>query len=225
MALRNGARFSVGMADVFPDGCYLVPGSISEAQDYDEKTKTRHPAKDKVTGTRVFQCRVVDMNPELEGRSRETVVKILTDYQPVPPGRSVRAGGVRGPDGHPVRQRQGPDGVLAARHRRQGRGPPGPRSGSVQGRGVTAARRVPALAVPVDSRAAVTFLGYANRSPLLAITTGRALLVTLTLPDRLEAGHVEFARQLACRSMAYAVEVERRYRGLAPLPAGEQVTA
>ena len=52
MALRNGARFSVGMADVFPDGCYLVPGSISEAQDYDEKTKTRHPAKDKVTGTR-----------------------------------------------------------------------------------------------------------------------------------------------------------------------------
>ena len=88
MALRNGARFSVGMADVFPDGCYLVPGSISEAQDYDEKTKTRSPAKDKVTGSRVFQCRVVDMDPELEGRSRETVVKILTDYQPVPPGRA-----------------------------------------------------------------------------------------------------------------------------------------
>ena len=90
---------------------------------------------------------------------------------------------------------------------------------------MTAARRVPALAVPVDARSAVTFLGYANRSPLLAITTGRSLLVTLTLPERLEAGHVEFARQLACRAMAYAVEVERRYRGLAPLPAGEQVTA
>ena len=88
MALRNGSRFAVSMADVFPDGCALVPGSISEAQDYDEKTKTRHPAKDKVTGTRVFQCRVVDMDGELEGRSRETVVKILADYQPVPPGRS-----------------------------------------------------------------------------------------------------------------------------------------
>jgi hypothetical protein len=75
MALKNGSRFAVGMADVFPDGCYLVPGSIAEAQDYDEKTKTRHPAKDKVTGTRVFQCRVVDMDPELEGRSRETVVR------------------------------------------------------------------------------------------------------------------------------------------------------
>jgi hypothetical protein len=90
---------------------------------------------------------------------------------------------------------------------------------------VTAPRRVPALAVPVDARSAVTFLGYANRSPLLAITTGRSLLVTLTLPERLEAGHVEFARQLACRAMAYAVEVERRYRGLAPLPDRQQVTA
>ena len=87
---------------------------------------------------------------------------------------------------------------------------------------------MPALAVPVDARSAVTFLGYPNRSPLLAITTGRALLVTLTLPEQLEAGHVEFARQLACRAMAYAVEVERRYRGLAPLPdrrAGDGMTA
>jgi hypothetical protein len=88
MALRNGSRFAVSMADVFPEGCYLMPDSISEAQDYDEKTKVRRPAVDKVTGKRVFQCRVVDMDPDLEGRSRETVVKILADYQPVPPGRT-----------------------------------------------------------------------------------------------------------------------------------------
>ena len=88
------------------------------------------------------------------------------------------------------------------------------------------ARRVPALALPVDPRAGVSFRRYEHRTPLLTIATARpALLVTLTLPERLEAGHVEFARQLACRAMAYAVEVERRYRGLAPLPAGEQVTA
>jgi hypothetical protein len=87
------------------------------------------------------------------------------------------------------------------------------------------ARRVPALAVPVDTRSGVVFLGYPNRSPLLTITTGRSLLVTLTLPDRLEAGHVEFACQLACRAIAYAVAVERRYRGLAPMTAGQQVTA
>ena len=43
---------------------------------------------DKLTGQRVFQCRVVDMDPELEGRSREVVVKVLADRQPVPPTRA-----------------------------------------------------------------------------------------------------------------------------------------
>lgn len=82
-----------------------------------------------------------------------------------------------------------------------------------------AARRVPVLAVPVDAKAGVSFRGYEHRTPLLTITTGApALLVTLTLPERLEAGHVEFARQLASQAWAYAVAVERRYRGLPPLP-------
>jgi hypothetical protein len=88
MALRNGSRFSVRMHDVFPHGCHLVPDSITEAQDYDEKTKRRTPAVDKVTGKRVWQCRVVDMDPELEGRSREVVVKILADREPAPPTRT-----------------------------------------------------------------------------------------------------------------------------------------
>ena len=79
--------------------------------------------------------------------------------------------------------------------------------------------RVPALALPVDTKAGVTFRGYQNRTPLLTITTGRpALLVTLTLPERIEAGHVDFARQLACQAWAYAVAVERRYRGLPTMP-------
>ena len=87
MALRNGSRFPVSMHDVFPNGCCLVPDSITEAQDYDEKTKRRTPAVDKVTGKPVFQCRVSDLDPELAGRSRETVVKILADRMPVPPTR------------------------------------------------------------------------------------------------------------------------------------------
>ncbi len=83
------------------------------------------------------------------------------------------------------------------------------------------ARRVPALALPVDAKAGLTFRGYEHRTPLLTITTGGpALLVTLTLPERLEAGHVEFARDLAAKAWAYAVAVERRYRGLPPLPGG-----
>ena len=82
-----------------------------------------------------------------------------------------------------------------------------------------AGRRSPVLAVPVDTRSAACFQRYDNRTPLLTITTGRpALLVTLTLPEHLEAGHVDFARQLASHAWAYAVEVERRYRGLPPLP-------
>jgi hypothetical protein len=81
------------------------------------------------------------------------------------------------------------------------------------------ARRVPALALPVDAKAGVSFRGYENRTPLLTIATGGpALLVTLTLPEQLEAGHVDFARQLACQAWAYAVAVERRYRGLPTLP-------
>jgi hypothetical protein len=87
MALKTGSRFPVSMHDVFPDGCCLVPDSIAEAQDYDEKTKKRTPSIDKVTGTKVWQCRVSDLDPELAGRSRETVVKILADRMPTPPTR------------------------------------------------------------------------------------------------------------------------------------------
>ena len=83
--IKGGTRFPVSMAQVFPHGCHLMPESISEALDYDERTRTRSPAVDKVTGRRLWQCRVADMDPELEGRSREVVVKILADHKPVPP--------------------------------------------------------------------------------------------------------------------------------------------
>jgi hypothetical protein len=35
----------------------------------------------------VWQCRASDLDPDLAGRSRETVVKILADREPVPPTR------------------------------------------------------------------------------------------------------------------------------------------
>jgi hypothetical protein len=83
--LGNGARLPVGMADVFPAGCHLIPDSIIEAMDYDEATGRRSPAVDQRTGKPVFQCRVSDRDRELEGRSREVVVKILADRKPTPP--------------------------------------------------------------------------------------------------------------------------------------------
>lgn len=85
MALKGGTRFAVPFEAVFPHGCVLVPGSVAEVQDYDERTKTRTPSTDKVTGQRVYQVRVMDMDPELGARSREVAVKILADVQPVPP--------------------------------------------------------------------------------------------------------------------------------------------
>jgi hypothetical protein len=89
MSFKSGLRLAVGMSDVFPYGCHLLPDSIAEAMDYDERTKQRRPAIDKVTGQRVWQCRVSDMDPALEGRSREVVVKILADQRPALPSRTM----------------------------------------------------------------------------------------------------------------------------------------
>lgn len=87
-------------------------------------------------------------------------------------------------------------------------------------------RRAPSLCVPVDTRSGAEVLSYRDRAPLLTIRAGRpALLVTLTVPDRIEAGHVEFARQLAKSAAAYAVEVERRFRCLAPAASCKEAVA
>jgi hypothetical protein len=81
------------------------------------------------------------------------------------------------------------------------------------------ARRNPAahLCLRVGSRYEVAFVPFPRRPPMFVIGTG-STLISVTLPERLEAGHVDFARQLAAQAWAYAVAVERRYRGLPPLP-------
>jgi hypothetical protein len=73
------------------------------------------------------------------------------------------------------------------------------------------------LCLRVGSRYRVAFVPFPRRAPMFVIGAG-ATQVSLTLPDHLEAGHVEFARQLAASAFAYAVAVERRYRGLPDLP-------
>jgi hypothetical protein len=82
------------------------------------------------------------------------------------------------------------------------------------------AKRVTTVTLPVDVRAAVAFESYRDRTPLLTIMAPRpGLLVTLTLPEHLEPGHVRFARDLAAMSARYATEVERAWRGLPSLAA------
>jgi hypothetical protein len=77
------------------------------------------------------------------------------------------------------------------------------------------ATRRTSLWVPVDARSGTELRCYRQHPPLLTIRAGRpALLVTLTVPERIEPGHVEFARQLAASAAAYATEIERRFRRL-----------
>ena len=82
------------------------------------------------------------------------------------------------------------------------------------------ARRITTVTVPVDPRSAVALESYPARTPLLSILATRPrLVITLTLPERLDAGHVRFARDLAATAVRYAAEVERSWRGLPVLPA------
>ena len=79
--------------------------------------------------------------------------------------------------------------------------------------------RVPAahVCLRVGSRHEVAFVPFPAKAPMFVIGAA-GTLVSFTLPEHLEAGHVDFARQLAAKARAYAVAVERRYRGLSPLP-------
>jgi len=89
---------------------------------------------------------------------------------------------------------------------------------------MAAARRATSLCVPVDAKSGAELRCYPQRAPLLTIRAGRpSLLVTLTVPEQIEAGHVEFARQLAKSATAYAVAVERRFRGLPELAVSKEV--
>lgn len=72
--------------------------------------------------------------------------------------------------------------------------------------------RVSALSLPVAAGSGVQFRAYARRTPVLTLNAGK-VLVSLTLPERIRAEHVAFARSLAEQAAAYAVEVERLYRG------------
>jgi hypothetical protein len=68
----DGAEYSVRTKEVFPDGCYLVPDSITLVSGH-------------LAGQQVYECRVVDRNPALQDRPHQTVVKIRADREPTPP--------------------------------------------------------------------------------------------------------------------------------------------
>ena len=66
----EGSKQYVSTADVFPNGCLLE--KISEAQIYDEETKTNR---------RAYRCVVVDLNRALQDQPHDAVVTILANQE------------------------------------------------------------------------------------------------------------------------------------------------
>ena len=79
-------RLSVSMGDVFPLGAF-VTGQIEPAEDFDLKQagNVDPQVRDKVTGQRVWNVRVLDADPEARRGQAEVSVKIAADHQPMPP--------------------------------------------------------------------------------------------------------------------------------------------
>lgn len=79
---------------------------------------------------------------------------------------------------------------------------------------------VTAITISVDALSCVALEAYPSRTPQLTIMTVQpSVLVTLTMPGRLEDGHVRFARDLADTATRYAAEVEQARHRQAPPPA------
>ena len=201
----------VEFGTVFPDGAYAA-GKVEMVRDFDRSSGDRVVQQiDKDTGLPLWVVEVIDA--EEDARQRTVKVKIAAQVQPVlpspAPGLAVHRGGVRRHDGHPLRgllplpgQRQE---TSAARGWRTRSRPPGsapPRAGSAARRLSTRTRRDG----PADPAAHLCLRVGPVRGGVRAVPApapmfviGTATLVSLTLPEQLEAGHVDFARQLAAR--------------------------
>ncbi|MDF2093619.1 plasmid replication, integration and excision activator [Knoellia sp. 3-2P3] len=85
-------RIRVLFEDVFPDGA-LMRGEVTAVEDFDAlqaaKAAGRDPGdvqlRDKVTGLRVWEVRIVDLDENARKGQGEVTVKISADAQPVPP--------------------------------------------------------------------------------------------------------------------------------------------
>ena len=82
MALMSGHRFTVDFDEAFPHGVFAL--SVQRAEDYNDRTGKRTPAKDDRTGLAVWTVTCMDRDPE--ARSKEVKVKVLADLCPVLPG-------------------------------------------------------------------------------------------------------------------------------------------
>ncbi len=73
----------VRFEDVFPHGAYAL--DVSAAEDFEKPQGTDRQQRDKTTGVRLWQVRVLDPDPEARKGQAEVTVKIAAEVQPVPP--------------------------------------------------------------------------------------------------------------------------------------------
>lgn len=92
MAIQQ--RMRVRFEDVFPEGVGMR-GPVTAVEDFDliqaAKAEGREPGdvqvRDKESGLRVWEVRVVDYDEEAPKNQGEVTVKIAADVQPVPPSK------------------------------------------------------------------------------------------------------------------------------------------
>ena len=89
MAIQSG--LAVAHDAVFPNGAFVV-GDITPVEDFDAAQAAKAAgkaadtqARDKNTGQRLWQVRVIDADQSARKGQAEVVVKIAAEHQPVPP--------------------------------------------------------------------------------------------------------------------------------------------
>lgn len=89
MAIQGALRLD--HTTVFPNGAFVV-GEVSAVEDFDVAQAAKESsrsvdtqARDKATGLRLWQVRVVDADQDARKGQVEVVVKIAAEHQPVPP--------------------------------------------------------------------------------------------------------------------------------------------
>ncbi|WP_189243763.1 hypothetical protein [Planobispora rosea] len=72
-------------------------------------------------------------------------------------------------------------------------------------------------ALHVDGKGQATCTTYPDRTPVLALGAGNSIVSVCLHADTVTAESVDFARELAKAAADFAMEIERRWRGLSSI--------
>ncbi|GAA4532897.1 hypothetical protein [Nonomuraea ferruginea] len=72
-------------------------------------------------------------------------------------------------------------------------------------------------ALHIDGKGQAACSTYQGRTPVLSLGSGNSLVTVSLHANTVSAESVDFARELAKAAQLFAVEIERQWRGLAPI--------